>query len=433
MLFRARFIVTLLLLLPFATASSNTKDIIELDYIVAIVNQDVITASELAHQIKLIKSQFAQKKAQLPPEHILQKQVLERLIINQLQLQRAKRHGIRVSDEQLNRFIENLARQNRLDLDGFRQIIERDGYSFTKFREDMRNDIIINQLQKRSVENQIFVSEQEVENQLATLTKEKAQNTEYHLGHILIALPEAANPEQIAKAKTQAEQVLNRLRTGADFEQTAFSVSSGQNALQGGDLGWLKRAQLPTIFAEMIPKMQKGEYSEVVRSSSGFHIIKLIDQRDDQQQHIVTQTLARHILVKTDQITSDDDAKSKLTRIKERLDLGGDFGKLAQANSDDTGSSVDGGNLGWTNPGDMVPEFESEMAKLAPGQISEPFRSRFGWHIVQVMSRREHDNTAEFQRNQARRLIQERKYNEELQTWIRRMRDEAFVEYRLNQ
>ena len=408
-------------------ASTRPQDV-ELDRVVAIVNNDVITSSELADKITQIKQQLTQKHTQLPPDEVLRKQILERMILDEIQLQMAKTAGIRVDDEQLNHVISNIARQNSMSLDKFRQFLEGEGYPFAKFREEIRKEMIIGQLRKNKVDNQVYVSEQEVDNQLSKLGDQQQLDTEYHLAHILIAIPEAASPAQIEEARKKADEAYTQLNFGADFAKTAISVSADQRALQGGDLGWIKEGQLPTVFADVIPKMKPGEITKPVRSASGFHIIKLIDVRKQEQKHVVEQTLARHILIKTSEIMSSDEARQKLQRIRNEIVSGRDFGAVARASSDDTGSAADGGNLGWVSPGTMVPEFQEEMDKLKPGQISQPFQTRFGWHIVQVMSRREHDDTKAYLRLQAHNQIQQRKIEEETENWLRRIRDEAYVQ-----
>ena len=422
----------LVCLLPAITAAKS-PEIIDLDHIVAVVNNDVITASELRDKVSQIKRRLADKNARLPEQAILEKQILERMIMEEIQLQLAKDSGIRVDDEHLNNVISNIAQQNGMNLEQFRNAIEKDGLTFKKFREEIRKEIIITQLRKNKIENRILVSDQEVDNQIARLEDQVNLNDEFHLAHILVAVPESAKPEQIEAAKSKADQIISQLKFGADFQQTAISTSDGQHALQGGDLGWIKRGQLPIIFADIVPKLNIGEITPPMRSASGFHIVKLLEKRSKQQTHVVQQTLVRHILIRPSAILSRDAARAKLERIYERIRNGADFGEIAKASSDDTASAVDGGNLGWAVPGRMVPEFEEVMNKLKPGEISKPFESRFGWHIMQVLSRREHDDTSEYLRNQARKQIQKRKVEEETQNWLRLIRDSAYVEYRLNE
>ena len=396
-------------------------------------NDDVITYSELENRMRLIKQQLQQRQAKLPPDDVLRKQILEQLIIERLQLQLADRVGIRVDDETINKVISNIAQENKFSLEQFREVLAREGYEFADFRRNIKKDITISQLRKRRVENRVTVTEQEVDNYLISQANRRGSKDEFHLAHILIAVPEAASPDQIRTAKERAETVLAQLRLGADFAETAIAVSNGQKALEGGDLGWRKAGQLPTLFSESVISMQVGQMSELIRSPSGFHIIKLLDRRSKEQQHTVQQTLARHILIRPNEVISNAEAKQRITRLRGRIEGGADFGQLARASSDDTASAVEGGSLGWVNPGVMVPEFEEQMNKLQPGQISQAFESQFGWHIVQVMARRQQDNTQQFERAQARQMIGRRKSEVAVENWLREMRSEAYVEYRLNQ
>ncbi|HKK05999.1 MAG: peptidylprolyl isomerase [Gammaproteobacteria bacterium] len=432
------FAITLCLLLaglhaPFASAdqSDSKPKIVELDRIIAVVNDDVITQNELKKQVRLIKDRLSRQQTQLPPENVLRRQVLEHMVVNHLQLQVAKRLGIRVDDDQLNQVLNNIARQNQLTLTQFRALLQKEGYDFADFREDIRHQMIISRLHKRQIDDKVTVTDQEVDDFLANKAANKGMEEEYHLAHILISLPEAATPAQIQAAQAKAQKVLDELRNGADFSQTAIAVSSGQQALKGGDLGWRKAGQLPTPFADVVTKMQVGDISGLIRSPSGFHIIKLLDKRSG-SKHIVKQTLARHILIRTNELVSNDEARQRLERLRQRILNGADFGQLARANSDDKVSAANGGSLGWLNPGDVVPRFEEVMNGLKPGEISQPFRTRFGWHIVQVMARRNYDNTKDFQRSQARELLHKRKAEEALQNWLRQLRDEAYVQYRFN-
>ncbi len=420
--------VLALILLP-----ASAKIVEEIDHIVAVVNDDVITATELARELRLIKSQLQRRQTRLPPDAVLRRQVLDKLIMEQLQLQEAARIGIRIDDETVNRVIARIARENNLTLEQFRQVLVREGFDFAEYRRQIRNNLTIAQLRKQRVESQVKVSQREVENYLINQANRAGHDDEYHLAHILIALPEAASPQQIANARMKAEAILGRLREGADFTQTAIAESNAPDALQGGDLGWRKPGQLPTLFADKVRDLQPGQISDVIRSPAGFHIVKLIDKRSNQSRHVVQQTLARHILIKPDEMTSSEAAHAELLRIRQRLENGADFGEIARAVSDDTGSAARGGSLGWVNPGTMVPRFEEEMNRLQPGQISEPFQTQFGWHIVQVMARRQHDDTEAWERQQARQLIGKRKTDIAMQNWLRELRSTAYVEYRLNQ
>lgn len=413
-------------------ANVPANKITELDYAVVVVNDDVLTRTELEDRLHMVVKQLKEKNTKLPPQDVLQRQILESLVMEKIQLHQAKKVGIRVSDEAVNRVLTNIARSNNLPLESFQQILAKDGFDYEDFRENIRNELIIKQLRKRRVENRVEVSPQEIDNYLATQKNRKGGNIEYNLGHILITVPEAASPEQIAKAKQTADKTLQQLKQGADFAQMAVAVSGGQQALKGGQLGWLKAAQMPTLFADVVPELAVNDYSNVIRSASGFHIIRLQDKRSDNQRHIIEQTLARHILIRPNEVLSNDEARQRLNLIRERIINGEDFALLARSHSDDKGSAADGGSLGWVSPGMMVRRFEEVMNQTKPGEISEPFTSRFGWHIVQVMSRRKHDDTASYQRIQASNNIRKRKTDEAIENWLRRLRSEAYVEYRFN-
>lgn len=410
--------------------AAEPAPIVELDHVLAVVNDDVITQSELKAEIATISAQLRQQNTTLPPADILNKQVLERLILKHLQLQLAGSTGIRVDDDTLNRAISTIAQQNKLSLAEFRDVLEKDGFSFPAFRERIREEIIMNRLRQRQVDSRVTVTEQEVDN---FLSNQRHQGTagaeEYHVSQILIALPEAASPEQIDKARQKAEEVLKKLRAGADFSETAVAVSDDQQALQGGDLGWRPASQLPTLFADLAVKMQAGDISELLRSPSGFHIIKLVEKRGE-TAHVVQQTQARHILIRTNEIILDSDAQTRLQQLKQRIEGGDDFAVIATSHSEDPGTAVNGGSLGWVNPGDVDTQFEEAMSSLKPGEVSAPFQTQFGWHIVQVLERREHDSTREFNRSKAREAIRNRKIEEQTQAWLRTLRDEAYVEYK---
>jgi len=409
-------------------AAANPRQAV--DKIVAVVNDDVITRTELDNRLHAIKDQLKSQNSPLPPDPVLEKQVLDRMILASLQLQLADHNGIRVDDDTLNHTIERIAADNKLSLPEFRSVLEKEGYDFATFREDIRREILISRVQQRQVTDRIMVSEQEIDNYLANQRAQGNTGAEYHLAHILIAVPDAASAERIQAARRRAEDVLAKLRAGANFQETAIAVSDGQQALQGGDLGWRKAGELPTLFVDPVLHMKAGDISDIIRSPSGFHIIKLLEQRDD-QRHIITQTHARHILIRTDELTGDDAAQARLNDIRQRIKDGADFAELARNYSNDTASAANGGDLGWVNPGDMVPAFEAELDKLTTGEISKPFKTGFGWHIVQVLERRRYDNTDTYIRSQARDAIRQRKTEEELQSWLARLRDDAYIENRL--
>jgi peptidyl-prolyl cis-trans isomerase SurA len=401
-----------------------------LNRIVAVVNDDIITHSELDSEMVSITAELQKKDTQLPPRAILEKQVLERLIVERLQLQLAENSGIRIDDATLNSKLQEVARANGLTLTQFRSVLERDGYDYAGFREDLRQELVINQLRQQMVGSRLKVSDQEVENLLANLEASDQGNAQYHLSHILIAVPEAASPGQIQAAQQRAERVLASLAGGADFSRTAIAESDGQTALDGGDIGWRSLGQMPTLFVEPLKSLQPGQVSELIRSPSGFHIIKLIEQRGG-ERYVVNQTRVRHILLKPDALHSDEETRVRLQQLEQRLRGGEDFAALAKSNSQDTLSAAKGGDLGWVNPGDLVPAFEETMDRLPPGQLSQPFKSQFGWHVLEVLERREHDSTEEYKRSRARQLIRSRKSDEQLLLWLRRLRDESYVEYRL--
>ena len=403
----------------------------DLDRIVAVINDDVIMRTALAEKIRTVTLQMQEQNIPLPPQPILEKQVLDRLIMTKLQIQTAQNTGIRVDDETLNRTISNIAAENELNLNQFREILEGDGYGYETFRKDIRNEILISRLQQRQVDNRIIVTEREIENFLSNREFQGETDIEFHIAHILIAINEGASNRQVTKTRETADKVLSELQEGADFSNMAATYSDGQQALDGGDLGWRKAGQVPTLFADFITNMEVGDLSDIIKSPSGYHIIKLLDKRSTEQV-VVTQTKARHILIQPDELTTLEDALRRLQQLKIRIEGGDDFAELARAHSVDSMSAAQGGDLGWVNPGDLVPEFQRVMDSLEPGATSEPFRTQFGYHVVQVLDRREHDSTEDIKRARAREAIRKRKLDEARTDWLRQMRDEAYVEYRLD-
>lgn len=406
--------------------------ITELDRIVAVVNEDIIAYSELDSQVRELVLQLRQKGSQLPSMEILQAQVLERMIAKRLQLQTAKRLGLSVDDATLTKAIANIAKRNNITLLQLKQTLEADGISFGLFREQLRQDILINRLKQKEVINRIVITEQDVRNFLARETGSSRQRSSVHLLHILIATPEGATTEDVQRAKSRAEELVTEIRAGADFSDTAIRESDGRQALDGGDLGWMEATRIPSLFTQVVDKMEPGSISEPIRNASGFHIIKLAEIKGAKRL-IITQTQARHILINTNEIVSDTEAKQRLETLRERIIGGDSFDSLARSHSDDKASAIKGGDLGWTSPGDMVPLFEQQMDELAPNQISQPFKTQFGWHIVQVLARRDYDNTEEVMKNAARKAIQKQKSDEAIELWLRRLRDEAYVEIHLEQ
>jgi peptidyl-prolyl cis-trans isomerase SurA len=420
--------------LPAQTAAPSAvvnNPIVLVDRIVAVVNSEVITSREVAERVKVVTQQLSQQHTPLPPADVLQKQVLERMIMDRLQTQLAKETALRVDDLQLDRTVARVAEGNKLSLTEFRQALERDGIQFDKFREEVRNEIMLSRLREREVDNRIVVTDNEVDYFLSQQGASQ-DNSEYNIAHILLRLPEQASPEQVDRQRARAEEALRQLREGADFAKLAVSYSDAPDALQGGIMGWRTHNRLPELFAQALNDMKPGDVSGVIRSPAGFHVIKLIERRGSGAQALVEQTHARHILVKTSEIMSEADARRKLNNLRERIVNGADFGELAKLNSDD-GSAIKGGDLGWIYPGDTVPEFERVMKSLKVGELSEPFMTPFGWHLMQVSERRQSDASGERRRQQARQILRERKADEAFQEWLRQLRDRAFVEYRLEE
>ena len=399
-----------------------------LDRIVAIVEDDVVTWRELLQRMDRIERQLREKGIAVPALPSLRRQVLERLILERLQLQLAQRLGIRIDDLTLDRQMERLARANQMSLQQFRDMIVADGIDYAAFREEVRRELALQALHKRMVDQSVQVSDREVDDLIASQSQSLFKDTEFHIRHILVAVPEQATPEQVRKARKKAERLLKALKDGADFAELAARESDGRYALQGGDMGWRPLGRLPRIFVRPLALLKVGQISDIIRSPAGFHIIKLEGKRGGQQAW-VEQTHARHILIKPSALTSDADARATLESLRARIEGGDDFARLARAYSDDTGSAIEGGDLGWANPGTFVPEFEAELKKLKPGEISAPFKSQYGWHIVQLLERRKVDNTVDLLRSRARQLLYERKREEQLREWLRRLRDEAHVEY----
>lgn len=400
-----------------------------LDRIVAVVNNEVILDSEIVEMEQTVRQQLRQRDAAIPSSDILRRQVLERLIMQRLQIQRAEMSGIRVADDALNAAIRQIAENNNLTLRQFRDALESDGYDFAEFRETIREEMVINRLRKSEVEDSIVVSEREVDNFLATQNLQGDSEQAFRLLHILVGIPDAPTPEQVQAAEEKLAEIQGLLDEGADFAEVAAGYSDGQNALEGGELGWRKQAELPTLFAGVVPGLDVGEVSEVIRSGSGFHLVKLAEKRSE-ETHLVKQTKASHILIKTNELITDEAAESRLNQLRDRILNGADFAELARAHSEDTGSAIEGGSLGWASPGVMVPEFEEVMNSLAEGEMSEVFKSRFGWHLIKVEERREQNMADEFNRNKAREQLKQRKIEEDLESWLRAMRDEAYIEYR---
>ncbi len=431
-----RLFTLLLSTIVFALSATSTvllaaekAPIEKMDRIIAVVDQSVITERELLGRMESVKAQMIKKGVEVPPDDILQKQILERLIVDSLQLQLAAQTGIKVDDAQLDKTIERIAEQNNMTMPAFKKALEEDGMKFYKFREDIRNDIILARLRERDVDNKVNISEAEIDNYLSTQEKE-GDLDEFNISQILIRLPEDSSPEDIQKARTRTEQVIKALSEGMSFEKASANFSDAPNALDGGALGWRSGQQMPPEFLELIKTLQVGGVSRPFRSGNGVHILKLNERRAGTSTLIVEQTHVRHILLKPNEVLSDKEAKQKIEGIKERIDHGTPFQDMARQYSDD-GSASNGGDLGWISPGDTVPVFEKTMAELAVNEVSAPIRSQFGWHVLQVLERRKQDMSKESKRLKARQEIRARKAEEAYNEWIHELRDKAFVELRL--
>ncbi|MCK7576471.1 MAG: peptidylprolyl isomerase [Chromatiales bacterium] len=403
-----------------------------LDAIVAVVNDDVVVQSELEREIALVIPQLNQRGTAVPPPEQLRKQVLDRLILKHLQQQRAKELGIKVDEAVLEEALQGIAGRNGLSLDELKATLEAGGIRFEDFREDTRAQILSSRLQNQEVVRKIQISEPEVDRFLAREAGRLIEREQVRLQHILIALPDNPTPEQVKRAEDKAKGLVERLRGGADFAAVAVRESDGRNALEGGDLGWFEMGAVPSLVSDLAYTLAEGEISEPLRSPSGFHIIRMREIKAATPED-VTQTRARHILVRTNEIVSDADARQRLLQLRERITGGEDFAGLARAHSDDTGSALKGGELGWVDPGNTVPEFEEQMNALAVGATSEPFKSPFGWHILQVEERRRQSANEDILRRKAREALQRRKAEEATEEWLRQLRDEAYVEIRLDQ
>ncbi|MGB5259807.1 MAG: peptidylprolyl isomerase [Gammaproteobacteria bacterium] len=410
--------------------SDTTGSRQSLNYIVAIVNDSSIVSSELEQALAAIEKQLQAKDTTVPPLNVLRSQVLERLVLEKLQLQIAERAGSTIDDSTLNDKIQELARDNGMTLTDFRKVIERDGFDYNAFREDLRKQLLIQEIRRQMISNRIKINDQEVDNLLASIKASGMGDVEYHLSHILVSIPDAASPEEIQAAERRARDLHTRISNGAEFSALAIAESDGQSALEGGDIGWRSIGQMPDLFVEPVKQMEVGDISDLIHSPGGFHIIILVEKRGD-ERHIMRQTKVRHILLKPDLVNSEEENLVRIRQLELRLRAGEDFANLARANSQDTVSAARGGDLGWISPGETVPEFEEVVISLSPGELSAPVKTRYGWHLIEVMEYREHDNTEEFERNKVRNLIRSRKYDEELLLWLRRLRDEAYVEYRI--
>ena len=410
-------------------AAASHAPIVPLDRVIAVVNEEAVTQWDLSEQRRIVLQQMKASNIQPPAQDVLDKQVLERLITERAILQYAKDNGVRVDDTTVERTIQRVAEENKLTPDEFRKVLQRENIPYANYREDIRRQLVIQRVRDREVDSKIQVSDAEVDAYLATVNAQSGGENEYLLSHIYVTLPEQATPDQIEARRRRAEQALAEIRSGKPFSEVAATYSDAPDGLQGGSLGWRTPARLPSVFADYVRNMKKGEVSTVLRSPGGFHVVKLEDQRGRNAPTIVDQTHARHILIKVNETTSEADAKARIDRLRERLAQGAKFDDLARSNSEDA-SSAKGGDLGWLSPGDTVPDFEKAMDKLKPDEISPPVRTPFGWHLIQVLERRKQDVSEAKRREQARQALRERKSDEQFSDFLRQLRDRTYVEYR---
>ena len=420
--------ICLILIAPYYGYAKSESNVKKLDRIIAIVDQDVITEKELEEKINSVISNLKSQKIEIPSENVLRKQVIERLIANSIQIQLAYQTGLKISDAQVDKTIERIAEKNKLNVADFKKTLEKDSTNFYKFREEIRNEITIAQLKEREVDSKIVITDGEIDNFLNAQSKEIQD--EFEVAHILIRVPEDASPEKLEKLKNKAEEAAKQIQSGKNFTQVSAAFSETPNALEGGNLGWKKASDLPTLFVDALKKTEVGKLTPILRSPNGFHLLKLINKKGSSGPLVVEQTHVRHILIKLSEITSENEGRQKLIGLKERLENGIKFEDMAKQYSEDP-SANSGGDLGWISPGDTVPEFEKTMKQLNINQISDPIKTPFGWHLIQVLEKRSQDMSKESARIQARQQIKMRKSEEAYQDWLQELRDRSFVELRL--
>jgi peptidyl-prolyl cis-trans isomerase SurA len=417
----------LALLLP-ALALADT--LVPLDRIVAVVDDSVIMASELDERIDDIRRNLRSEGRAQPPESILRSQVLERMVVERIQLDQAKRLGIKVDDTSLNDALSGIARQSGFSLDEFAGQLREEGYDWAQFREQVRHDMMINQLRQRRVSQRIRITDGELDRFMSSEMARQLFEAEFRLGHILVAIPDGASMDQLALAENKASELVRRLRAGEDFADIASEHSDSQSALEGGDLGWRPAAQWPSLFTDAVINLQAGELAGPLRAANGFHILKMIDRRGDGQT-LVDQFHVRHILIRPTTLRSDEEARRLIGELSNRIAQGEDMGRLAREFSDDPGSARSGGSLEWVTPGEMVGEFDRLMQSSPVGQVSDPFRTEYGWHILRVDAIRTADMSDEFRRLRARQALHQRRFAEELESWLTELRQDAYVDIRL--
>jgi peptidyl-prolyl cis-trans isomerase SurA len=430
------FALAALLTLAGSTAFAQTRELSSsgelLDRIAAVVNDGVVLTSQLDAQTDEVTERLRQQKTELPPRNVLRRQILERLIVEEIQMQRADRLGVEVSEEMLNGALDDVAKRNNIGFPDLPAALAQQGVDYRDFRDEVRRQLKLQLLRQRDVIARINISPRELDQFMARQANAPDQNSEYNISHILISVPVTASPEQIEEREKRAREVYDKAKGGEDFAQLAVAYSESSTNIEGGSLGWRRGPQLPSIIAERIAQMKAGEVSEPIRTPSGFHLFRLNELRGGQQQAVIAQIHTRHILLRTNELEDDQTVETKLTGIRERVLNGGeDFAAIAAVTSQDPGSAADGGDLGWTGPGTFLPEFEQAVADLKDNEISKPFKTKYGWHIVQLLGRRDHDATEDVKQQRAYAQLRESKAEEETELWLRRLRDEAFVEYRM--
>jgi len=425
-------LIAQVLLLP--ASHAQTRDIgvhgEMLDRIAAIVNDGLVLKSELDMQMDSVTKRLTDQRIELPSQSVLRQQVLDRLIVQEIQVQRAKHVGLTVSDEQLNGALQEIAARNKIPFDQLPTALAAQGIDYKQYRESMRKELTLNTLRQRDVISHINVTPREMEQYLAR-QQNSASTDEFNVSHILLSLPAAATPRQLEEISRKAQDLATRAAKGEDFGELAIANSNSQTALDGGQLGWRKGAQLPQFVLDLVVKMKPGEVSEPVRTPSGYHIVKLSERRSGEAAVIINQIHVRHVLMKPNELDDDETVRQKLARLRDRIQKGEDFAGIASTSSEDPGSAPDGGDLGWSGPGTFVPEFDKAIADLKVNEISEPFKTRYGWHIVQMLGTRTYDSTEDVRRQKAYVAIRESKADEETELWLRALRDEAFVEIKM--
>jgi len=401
-----------------------------LDRVVAIVNDGVVLNSDLDAQVDVISERLRQQKLELPPQNVLRQQVLERLVLQEIQVQRANHAGVKVSDEMLNTALQDVAKRNGLSFTQLPEALKQQGVDYADYREEIRREMMLQMLRQRDVLQHISVTPREIDQFLDKQAKTPSERNEYNVSHILIAVGQEASPAQREAAAKRAQEVYDRAKSGEDFAKLAVAYSNSQTALEGGALGWRKGSELPTFLSDIVAKLKPGEVSEPLRTPTGYHIIRLNEVRGGSASAMEDQVHVRHILMKTNELADDATVRGKLEALRERILKGEDFGAIAQVTSQDPGSAADGGDLGWSGPGTFAPEFEQAISTLKDDEISEPFHTQYGWHIAQMLGHRRFDNTDEIKRRQAIEAIRASKADEETELWLRRMREEAYVEYK---